>query len=254
MARGAETDTPWDESAPAAPTPGPPGAQGSLDEKIARFFDRLEQPFYILDRQWCFRFINGAAERLWSRERWGLLGKCIWDCFPEARESEPCRLHYEALDSLRPVDVQSVSPVLKRAIRLMIKPREDGVSVAFQLGGRRRILLAEDSDAVARALGTFLEDDGWSVITVPCGGTAAAAIRHLSFDCAILDEVLPQSRGSELAALPEMRATPAVIMSGYPMEFAREEGRVSYLEKPFRLHRLQEILSVAMPADAHSAD
>jgi len=42
MARGAATDTPWDESAPAAPTPGPPGAQGSLDEKIARFFDRLE--------------------------------------------------------------------------------------------------------------------------------------------------------------------------------------------------------------------
>src|SRR5215213_3651024 len=40
--------------------------------------------FYAVDRDWCFTYVNGKAEELWERSREELLGKNVWEEFPEA--------------------------------------------------------------------------------------------------------------------------------------------------------------------------
>jgi len=44
--------------------------------------DDLMDGVMILDREWCYCYVNAKAERMVGRSRQDLLGKCVWDEFP----------------------------------------------------------------------------------------------------------------------------------------------------------------------------
>jgi len=48
-----------------------------------QLIDGLADAFLILNARWCFVSLNRAAERLLGQPREKLLGRCIWDEFPE---------------------------------------------------------------------------------------------------------------------------------------------------------------------------
>ncbi|MDQ3606355.1 MAG: ATP-binding protein, partial [Gemmatimonadota bacterium] len=43
--------------------------------------------FATLDRQWCYTFVNPRAEQILARRRDELLGRSIWEVFPDARDT-----------------------------------------------------------------------------------------------------------------------------------------------------------------------
>src|SRR5919199_1125189 len=57
-------------------------------ERATDILESISDAFYAVDREWRFTYINKKAEELWGRSREDLLGKSIWDEFPEAVGSE----------------------------------------------------------------------------------------------------------------------------------------------------------------------
>ncbi len=52
-------------------------------QKIDTIIEQIKDGFYQLDNQWCFTRINKVAEKILGMPREKLLGKCLWDLFPD---------------------------------------------------------------------------------------------------------------------------------------------------------------------------
>jgi serine phosphatase RsbU (regulator of sigma subunit) len=59
----------------AAPPPG---------DLLLQAVEGMERPLFVLDEQWCFRYINPAGARVLDRTVEGTVGRNIWVEFPEA--------------------------------------------------------------------------------------------------------------------------------------------------------------------------
>src|ERR1700721_2095985 len=53
-------------------------------EDILSILESMSDAFCAVDKQWRLIYINGRAEQITHRERADLLGKLIWDAFPES--------------------------------------------------------------------------------------------------------------------------------------------------------------------------
>lgn len=105
-----------------------------------------------------------------------------------------------------------------------------------------RILLAEDNDALAQMLQTFLAAQGCQVATAGTGVRAMQLLAGGDFDLLLLDLRLPELNGIEilqkLRKSPKWADFPVIVMSGVYkgeryVEGARRLGVRHYLEKPF---------------------
>jgi PAS domain-containing protein len=55
----------------------------ALSIDVVTVLESIGDAFYMLDRDWCFGYVNGVAERMWARRRDGLLGRDIRLAFPQ---------------------------------------------------------------------------------------------------------------------------------------------------------------------------
>jgi len=55
----------------------------AMSHKLLGTLEAMSDAFYTLDRQWRFTYLNGAAERLLRRARQELLGKVLWEEYPD---------------------------------------------------------------------------------------------------------------------------------------------------------------------------
>jgi PAS domain S-box-containing protein len=139
-------------------------AQDALKSALARseaILESISDGFYAVDAEWRFTYVNSVAEGWWGRPREVLLGRSIWEVFPEARESGSYGLHVRAAQSRQIVRGEILSPVLGRWIDLSIVPTETGLSVYFrdiearkQADARQRLLVNELNHRVKNALAT----------------------------------------------------------------------------------------------------
>jgi PAS domain S-box-containing protein len=62
-------------------------AQNELAQQLNRTLESISDAFLTLDPEWRFLYLNSQAERLINRSRDQLLGRNIWDAFPESAGS-----------------------------------------------------------------------------------------------------------------------------------------------------------------------
>lgn len=55
----------------------------SFSRTLLDTLEAMADAFYTLDRQWRFTYLNAATERLLRRSRADLLGKVLWEAFPD---------------------------------------------------------------------------------------------------------------------------------------------------------------------------
>lgn len=67
-------------------------------ERSADILESISDAFYAVDGQWCLTYVNGKAEELWGRSREELLGKNVWEEFPEEVDSEAYRQIKRAME------------------------------------------------------------------------------------------------------------------------------------------------------------
>ncbi|RUL84923.1 response regulator transcription factor [Tautonia sociabilis] len=122
-----------------------------------------------------------------------------------------------------------------------------------------RILIVEDEDKLRRALQRGLAEEGYDVVAVADGDDGLARAAAGSFDCVVLDLMLPGRDG--LRVLGELRAarvpTPVLILSARGAVEDRvlglDAGADDYLAKPFSWDELRARLRACLrrsPADA----
>lgn len=229
---------------------------GLPTRRAAEFLDRLRDAVYLLDDGWRFTFINRAAGTAWRRDRAGLIGKCIWDAFPQTVGSEARAMHETALRERRPIRFETISPVLGGLIHVSIRPLDHGLpgcglgghglGVSFRQierpGKRGRVLVVDDKDDIRELLQLSLEQEDYLVMAADDLDIAETAVALLPIDVILLDDRLPGGRGSSLHGRAAERGMPLLIMSGHPTTIEQFGDAAHFLAKPFRLPVLLERL------------
>lgn len=100
-------------------------------ERIARVLETMADAFYSLDADWCFTYVNAPGEQMLRRRREDLLGRCIWDEFPEAVGTVFEEQYRRAVETGEPVTFEAFYPPLDGWFQLRAWPGPDGLAVYF---------------------------------------------------------------------------------------------------------------------------
>ena len=102
------------------------------------------------------------------------------------------------------------------------------------MASRFHILIVEDEPLVVEVLQATLETE-YRVSSVHTVGEALAFLRTAHVDAVLLDNVLPDGRGTEVACFADKVGTAVIEMSGYPevMDGMQRSNR-PHLFKPFK--------------------
>lgn len=127
--------------------------------------ESISDAFYAVDKAWRFTYVNRRAEQLWRRRRETLIGKRIWDEFPNGPATEAYARLHEALDTQTPAQFETHSAFLDSWVEVNVYPSEGGLSVYFrdvteqhrarrnaEAARQRLAFLAEASAALANSL------------------------------------------------------------------------------------------------------
>jgi PAS domain S-box-containing protein len=101
-------------------------------ERSTDILESISDAFYAVDREWCLTYVNVKAEELWGRPREGLLGKNVWEEFPDAEGSESRRQIERAMEEGITTEFETISPVLGTWVAGRAYPSAEGLAVYFQ--------------------------------------------------------------------------------------------------------------------------
>lgn len=123
-----------------------------------------------------------------------------------------------------------------------------------------RILLAEDTQDLNRALATMLEHEGYEVVSAYDGEEALAYVDKQNFDGIILDIMMPKKDGLEVlrSLRKEGNFTPVLLLTAKAEVDDRvvglDAGADDYLTKPFAMKELlARVRSMTRRRDEYSA-
>jgi len=117
-----------------------------------------------------------------------------------------------------------------------------------------RVLFVDDELDICDVVALYLRERGFATVTAGRGATARELLTKEPFDLVIVDAVLPDVRGLELASLARARAIPVLIVSGNAAAIERnaELERYPLLEKPFHLAALDAAVRGILDGEAAS--
>ncbi|HSP39453.1 MAG TPA: PAS domain-containing protein [Frankiaceae bacterium] len=94
------------------------------DARVARVLESMSAAFCLVDRSWCFSYVNAEAERFLGVNRDGLLGQDMWQMFPAMLGTDFERHYRRAMDRNEPAAFEAYYPA--------------PLNVAFRVGGDAR--------------------------------------------------------------------------------------------------------------------
>jgi PAS domain S-box-containing protein len=101
--------------------------------RLAAVLEGTSDAFFSVDPAWRLTYVNRRAEELWGKRRDDVLGRSLWELFPQAAgESESGRAIRRAMEGRRAVRVEALSPMLSRWVEIEAFPVDGGLSVFFR--------------------------------------------------------------------------------------------------------------------------
>ncbi len=107
-------------------------------ERSQEILESITDAFYALDTEWRFTYINAGAEQIVRHTREELLGKIVWEAFPEAKDSVVYAQFYRAANEGVPVSFEFFYPALDAWLAVRVYPSAEGISVFFQNVSERK--------------------------------------------------------------------------------------------------------------------
>ncbi len=99
----------------------------------AETLESIQDPFFSLDREWRFTFVNRRAEEFMNRSREELLGNVIWELWPNMRGAESERNLRSVMETRKAVHYEGRSVLKNIWIDVHISPGADGgLSVLYR--------------------------------------------------------------------------------------------------------------------------
>jgi len=110
-----------------------------LTVQLTSTLESTTDGFYLLDRNWNFTAVNAQAERMFKRDRTALLGKNVWNLFPETPHSVFGEQLRRVMDKGEVCRFEAPFVPLKTLFDVQAYPVEDGIAVYFQDITQKRI-------------------------------------------------------------------------------------------------------------------
>jgi PAS domain S-box-containing protein len=151
-------------------------------ERAVQILESITNAFFALDQNWRFTYINKQAEPLLRRSREELLGKSVWDEFPEAVGSTFYTAYHHAVAEQVTVNFEEYYAPLDAWFSVKAYPGRDGLSIYFEnINDRKRAeerqRQRERRAAFGAEVGAALSrNDGLEVSLQTC---VEAMVRHL---------------------------------------------------------------------------
>ncbi|WP_435345640.1 PAS domain-containing protein [Haloarchaeobius sp. HRN-SO-5] len=101
---------------------------GATDLSVP-ILDRVEDAFFALDTDWRFTYINDRAESMLKRSRRRLVGRVMWDEFPETVETQFPEGFHRAMETQEPVSFEVYHHPLDTWFEARAYPSYTGLSV-----------------------------------------------------------------------------------------------------------------------------
>ncbi|WP_248324064.1 ATP-binding protein [Caballeronia sp. Sq4a] len=147
------------------------GAQQPRPAHLGDMLDSLSDGFMSIDRAWRFTYLNHTAERYLQQDRRNLLGRDIWQCYPDLVDSGYYRAYQQTAATGRPSQHTDFYAPLGKWFEARSFAHDDGITVllrdvtreyenAAQLKRKEVELadLADDSERRRRLYETFLDN------------------------------------------------------------------------------------------------
>jgi PAS domain S-box-containing protein len=103
-----------------------------LAERLETTFESLTDGFYTLDRNWRFTYVNREAERLLVQATGELLGRQVWERFPDLRQTPMGLALLRSMDGNIVVQLVELYAPLHRWFDARIYPSPQGLAVYFR--------------------------------------------------------------------------------------------------------------------------
>jgi len=100
--------------------------------RVAGILESITDAFFALDKNWCFTYVNREAERLLGESKESLLGKRMWERFPEAIGSLAYRQFHYAMNEQVSTTFDTFYPPLSLWLELHVYASVQGLSVYFR--------------------------------------------------------------------------------------------------------------------------
>jgi two-component system, cell cycle sensor histidine kinase and response regulator CckA len=135
-------------------------AQEAAD-RLALALESMTDAFFTLDRDWRFTFVNRRAGELLQRDPLELLGRVIWEEYPDAVGSVVFDAYHAAMDGQGTQAVGEYHyPPLAAWFSITAYPSDHGVSVYFQdITAQRELRIEREAqEAVLRRQAALLDE------------------------------------------------------------------------------------------------
>ncbi|MGF6272398.1 diguanylate cyclase (GGDEF)-like protein [Massilia sp. UYP11] len=121
----------YTDALPPSCVPGA-GARQPAPAHLGDMLDSLTDGFMSIDRSWRFTYLNHTAERYLQRKRENLLGRDIWECFPDLVGSGYQHIYRQTAATGRPGQYTGYYPALGAWFEARSFAHDDGITVLFR--------------------------------------------------------------------------------------------------------------------------
>lgn len=109
----------------------------AYQEKI-NILESIGDAFFTVDKDWVLTYLNKETEKVLHRKRDTLIGKNLWDEYPDAIETDFYRQYHKAAKTQENLTFEEFYPALKVWLEVTVYPSSTGLSVYFKDITRRK--------------------------------------------------------------------------------------------------------------------
>ena len=103
-----------------------------LAESLSTTLESITDGFLTLDTDWRFTYVNAEAERLVSKSREEMIGKVVWEVFPESVDTAFYINYHKAVNEGVSVSFEEYYEPLDRWLDVHAYPSSEGIAVHFR--------------------------------------------------------------------------------------------------------------------------
>ncbi|PHJ66530.1 histidine kinase [Nostoc linckia z18] len=112
--------------------------QQAAKAKLADILETITDAFVALDPNSCYTYINHKAEQIFNCHTTDLIGKSIWEVFPETCKYKFYQFYHQAVTEQRVIHMEEYYAPFDRWVEYCMYPSTEGVSILFQDVTRRK--------------------------------------------------------------------------------------------------------------------
>src|SRR5581483_4204658 len=168
------------------------------NQRILEIYERIPEAFFVLDREFRLLYMNPIAERMRHTPKESVMGKVLWDAFPDLKGTKFDTEYHRAMKDMTPVTVEEHYPRMGMWFEATAYPTEEGLSIFFRdITLRKRLEEESKAASISRPLVRKIVQD-----LVETGGVAHQILQQVG--CKLAAENPAESVAAYLKSYTDM--------------------------------------------------